>query len=286
MTIVEWLIPAMNELHTAGVDSPQRDCLILLEDLLEKDRSWVTAHPEHTLQGPTLQKLNGQIKRRINREPLAYIRGKAWFWGRFFEVSPDVMIPRPESESFITLLKNLLHHNDSISKDRPWKPWKIVDVGTGSGCLAITAKLELSEAEVIATDIDEKALQTARQNAKNHKVDINFLQGNLLEPIPATNNQQPATIIANLPYVPDGLVTSEEINYEPKLALFSGPDGLDHYRQFWAQIKNLSERPAYILTESIENQHAEMAKLAGRAGYKLEKTETLVQQFAGSDFAA
>ncbi len=269
MTILEWLVPSMKKLADAGVDSPRRDGLVLIEDLLEKDRSWVNAHPEFELSNKQIKILDSQIKRRIKREPLAYIRGKAWFYGRFFEVTPDVMIPRPESESFIELLKEI-------------KPKTIVDVGTGSGCLAITAKLELSQAEVTAVDIDEKALKIAQKNAQTHKTDIKFLTGSLLEPIytlaPSTYN----LITANLPYVPDNLITSEEINFEPKTALFSGKDGLNHYREFWKQIKGLPKKPRFILTESLENQHSAMLKLASSANYKLEKTDILVQLFKKS----
>jgi release factor glutamine methyltransferase len=266
MTIFEWLLDSMKRLGKAGVDSPRRDALVLLEDTLGHDRAWVLAHPDHTLQGRYLQELDGLVKRRINREPLAYIRGKAWFWGRFFDVTPDVMILRPESESFIELLKAI-------------RPKSIVDIGTGSGCLAITAKLELPQAEVIAVDNSQKALEIARQNAKNHGVNIGFLEGSLLEPLQSTNYKIRPTIMANLPYVPEGLVTSPEITREPAEALFSGKDGLDHYRKFFRQIEELSPSPEVVMTESLQNQHKEMSKLAQNAGYKLQKSEGLVQLF-------
>src|SRR3990167_8175782 len=106
MTISDWLMDSMIKLQKAGVDSPRRDALVLLEDTLEKDRAWVLAHPEHSIQSQALEKVGRLIKRRIEREPLAYIRGKAWFYGRFFGVNPRVLIPRPESESFINILKS------------------------------------------------------------------------------------------------------------------------------------------------------------------------------------
>jgi release factor glutamine methyltransferase len=272
MTIHEWLFEAMKRLGAAGVDSPRRDALVLLEDTLGQGRAWVLAHPRHRLQERTLQTLDGLVEQRINREPLAYIRGKAWFWGRFFTVSPDVMIPRPESEAFIELLKQLVD-SKQLTADS-----KITDIGTGSGCLAVTAKLELPEAEVTATDTSQKALKIARQNAQNHKTEINFLRGSLLEPLSAANCLLSA-ILANLPYVPEGLVTSPEIGREPAEALFSGKDGLDHYREFWIQVKNLPQKPQYILAESLADQHKEMAELANKAGYKLQKTTGLVQLY-------
>lgn len=266
MTILEWLVSSMKKLNEAGVDSPRRDCLVLVEDLLNKDRSWVNAHSDFRLSNGQIKKLDMQVNRRIKRKPLAYIRGKAWFYGRFFEVNPDVLIPRPESEGFIKLLKNI-------------RPKSIADIGTGSGCLAITVKLELPETEVIATDIDKKTLAVARKNAENHGVKVKFIEGSLLEPI----KDHAEVVMANLPYVPDGLITSEEINYEPKNALFSGKDGLDHYRKFWEQVKGSAKKPTHILTESLENQHEQMKKLAAAAGYALEKTDILVQQFKRSN---
>jgi release factor glutamine methyltransferase len=266
MIIREWLHDSMVRLRDAGVDSPRRDCLVLLEDLLEKDRAWVLTHHEYRLNAPQIDTLENKIQRRASREPLAYIRGKAWFYGRFFEVSPAVMIPRPESESFIEIIKEL-------------EPKQIIDVGTGSGCLAITAKLELPQAELIGIEESKKALKIAQKNAKNHGTKIRFLQGSLLEP---ASNLQPTSynlIAANLPYVPDDLITSPEIEDEPKEALFSGSDGMDHYRKFWTQIDTLSQFPDYILVESLTSQHKMMRKLAKHADYKLAKTDNLAQLF-------
>lgn len=255
----------MQKLKDAGVDSPRRDCMVLIEDLLTKDRSWVNAHADFELSAEQIKVLDAQISRRIKREPLAYIRGKAWFYGRFFQVDPNVMVPRPESEAFIELLKTI-------------KPKTIIDIGTGSGCLAITAKLELPKSQVIASDIDDKALKIAQRNAKKYNADIKFIQGSLLEPIKGLDFYS-ATIITNLPYVPDGLVTSGEIKYEPKNALFSGKDGLDHYRNFWEQIMELSSKPRYVLAESLEDQHQKLNKMAESSDYKLTKKDILVQQF-------
>lgn len=266
MTIAKWLVPAMIRLRDAGVDSPRRDCLVLLEDTIQKDRAWVVAHPEHELTPKIIQKLDELIERRIKREPLAYIRGKAWFYGRFFEVNPNVLIPRPESENFIELLKEL-------------SPQKIIDIGTGSGALAITAKLEFPNNKTMATDISSEALITAQKNAANHKVDIQFVSGDLIE---ALNNEQleNSAIIANLPYVPANLITSPEITQEPPQALFSGKDGLEHYRRFWRQIDLHSDKPDYILTESLEEQHNTIENLAQKAGYKRDRTSVLIQQFS------
>jgi release factor glutamine methyltransferase len=268
MVIAEWLIGSMARLREAGVDAPRRDVLALLEDVLNKDRAWVVTHPEYEIPQDKLREVNRLIERRVNREPVAYIRGKAWFYGRFFEVSPDVMIPRPESESFIELLKEI-------------GPKTVIDIGTGSGCLAVTAKLEVPLAEVIAIDNSKKALNIAKKNAKKHKALVKFLHGSLLNPFPS-RSLEAAILMANLPYVPEELITSPEITKEPPEALFSGKDGLNHYRQLFKQLASLNFKKINIdclMIESLENQHQEMIKLAKDTGYRLEKTDTLVQLF-------
>lgn len=261
----------MKALHDAGVDSPRRDCMVLLEDLLDKDRSWLTAHAEFELTKEQVSQLDSWISRRIKREPLAYIRGKAWFYGRFFEVNPNVMIPRPESESFIDILKDL-QLGDKFT---------VVDVGTGSGCLAITTKLEFPYCKTFAIDQCVLAIETAKINATKYKVSIDFLHGDLLIPIKDSSFdlEKTVVIIANLPYVPLGLITSPEITTEPSEALFSGKDGLDHYQRFWHEIDSLKKSPDYILCESLTTQHEAIKKLAKDCGYSLARTDTLVQLF-------
>jgi len=267
MTLSDWLIGTMAQLKEAGVDSPRRDALVLLEDVLGKDRVWVTTHPEYEVRPSDLDKVNALIQKRLERVPLAYIRGKVWFYGRFFSVTPDTLIPRPESEDFIELLKEL-------------RPRKVIDIGTGSGALIITAKLEVPEIGAIATDSSSKALAVAQKNAQAHHADIQFVSGSLLEPL-QPEDMASAALIANLPYVPAGMVTSPEITQEPADALFSGDDGLEHYREFWQQIGVLvhAHKPRYVLTESLESQHATITTLAHSAGYDLDTTSLLVQQF-------
>jgi release factor glutamine methyltransferase len=264
MTVFAWLKASMVKLRDAGVDSPRRDCMVLLEDLLNKDRSWVNAHGEHKLTDKQITTLDQQIKKRLNRIPLAYIRGKAWFYKRFFTVNPDVLIPRPESESFIEILRII-----EINSPR------IADIGTGSGALGITAALELSDASVDLYDISDEALAVAAMNVKKYDLALSCFKSDLLQNLKENYD----ILLANLPYVPESLVTSPEIETEPQIALFSGEDGLDHYRKFWQQVKNLSLKPQYILTEALENQHLSLSRMAEESGYRVCKTDVLVQQF-------
>jgi release factor glutamine methyltransferase len=268
MTIVDWLTTSMTALHQAGIENGRTDCLVLLADHYQKDKSWVHTHPEFSMNANDLSALNFKLGKRLQRTPLAYIRGFIEFYGRDFAVNSRVLIPRPESESFISLIKEIpdleLPH--------------IADIGTGSGCLGITAGLEIPQARVHLYDIDQHALEVARHNARKYMVNATFTQSNMLSKF--DHDTKHDVILANLPYVPNNLITSPEIEAEPALALFSGKDGLQHYRLFWSQINSFDGiPPKYILTEALIEQHSACAKMALDADYALVKTDLLVQLF-------
>lgn len=265
MTIADWLVNSMMKLKSAGVPNGRTDCLVLLADLFEKDKSWVHAHPDHKIGELELRELNYKLKKRVNRIPLAYIRGFSEFYGRKFTVNSNVLIPRPESESFIELLK-------SLDFEAP----RIADIGTGSGCIGVTAALELPESDVDLYDIDLKAMAVAGHNAAQHGLKTGIYQSDLL----ANLKSWPYDIfLTNLPYVPNRLITSPEIQKEPGVALFSGKDGLSHYSKFWKQVSGLDFKPKYIFTEALEEQHDKLEAMAKTFGYKLLKTDVLVQMF-------
>lgn len=266
MTIADWLVNSMIKMQAAGISNGRTDCLVLLADLFGKDKSWVHAHPEHELDNLQERELEYKLNKRLSRVPLAYIRGFSEFYGRKFTVNSNVMVPRPESEGFIDLLK-------SLEFEAP----RIADIGTGSGCLGVTAALELPESEVDLYDISPVALAVAEHNARQYGLKLNYYESDLLKGF--SDSEKYNILLTNLPYVPKGMVTSPEIQKEPALALFSGPDGLDHYRKFWQQVRGLSTKPQYILTESLENQHKKLAGLALTGGYELAGTEVLVQLF-------
>lgn len=265
MTIAEWLVESLIKLSDAEVPNGRTDALILIADLFGTDKSWVHAHPEHILDELQIRELDYKLGKRINRVPLAYIRGFNEFYGRQFMVNSRVLIPRPESEGFIDLVKK-------IDYEMP----RIADIGTGSGCLGITTALEMPEAIVHLYDIDPDALGIANHNARRYQLSLQYYESDLLSNLSWGPYD---VILANLPYVPKKLVTSPEINREPSLALFSGIDGLTHYRRFWEQVRKLDYQPKYILTEALENQHGSIETLAKNAGYKLDQTNLLVQMF-------
>lgn len=270
MTVQEFLQYSTKILERAGIGMARLDCLVLLEDATGKDRAYLLAHPETTLQGVTLQRLRKQIERRKKHVPLAQIRGKTEFYGREFIVNKHVLEPRPESETMIDCFKSLCKEYPCY-KDTPCK---VVDVGTGSGALGITAKLEIPEAEVILTDVDPKCLEIARKNAAKHKVEVKIMQADLLTNVPKIDE-----ILANLPYVPDSYKINRAALNEPKGAIFGGPDGLDLYRRLFEQVSKLERKPKYILTESLPFQHKKLAQIAAKSGYKKLKEEDFIQLF-------
>ncbi len=202
------------------------------------------------------------VDRRCRREPVAYILGEREFWGRPFEVTRDVLIPRPETELIVEEAIELFPAGRA--------PRIIVDVGTGSGCLAVALALEFPEARVIATDISAAALDVARRNADNNGVAgrIDFRRGDLLEPV----TEDADLIVSNPPYVASGDapgLVPEVREHEPHVALFAGTDGLSLYaRLFPSAAKRLSSG-GRLIVEVGYDQDARVAQIASRDGWTL-----------------
>ena len=266
VTVGQFLTEASGILAKAGIDTPRLDVLVLLEDILDRDRAFILAEPDFVIPDTKLEKLRAQISDRSSHIPLAYIRGKVEFYGRNFHVTPDVLVPRPETESIIELLKGLPTTNDA----------SILDVGTGSGCIGITASLELPRSKVTLSDISDEAIQVATLNAELLSTHVSIVKSDLLESAPEPYD----IVLANLPYVPQSYPINAAARFEPKIALFSGPDGLDDYRKFWLQIGSRDQKPSYVIIESLPSQHHVLALLARSQGYVLQKTDDFVQLFS------
>lgn len=290
MTLQKFLQISTKKLTKAGIATARLDCLVLLEDATGKDRSHILAHPDFAFQGGALKTLEAWVERRARHEPLAYIRGKSEFYGREFIVNKHTLQPRPESETIITLLKELIHGSQKPhsvegppTAEEQNVNWAVIDVGTGSGCLAVTAKLELPGLEVHATDVSSRCISTAKKNSIRLDAEVHFYQGDLIRHIPTITFHIPTILICNLPYVPDSRTINESAMFEPKVAIFGGDDGLDHYRKLFTQINGLVSKPKYILTESLPPQHKELNKIALNHGYKLSKTDDFIQLFSSSE---
>ena len=265
MTIGRALKAQEAKLKRVGINSARLDVLILLEDILHKDRAWILAQPDHRLTDTQARRLDRKVDRRAKHVPLAYIRGFTEFYGRHFRVNRHVLEPRPESETMIELLKGLR---------LPAKP-AIADVGTGNGAIGITAALELPSSIVDLYDISAGCVAVAKHNVHLHELHLHVRKMNLLSrPLRPYD-----VILANMPYVPDRWQINQAALHEPKIAIFGGPDGLDVYRKLFAQLHRFVWQPRYVLTEALPPQHENLANVAAQSGFKLLKSDDFIQVF-------
>jgi release factor glutamine methyltransferase len=228
MTVHEHVTEAVGRLNAGGLAprDAHRDAEALARAALGWSQAEFFAARHDEAPAGFLQRFPAMIARRIRREPVAYITGAREFWGLEFAVTPDVLIPRPESEMLVE--QALAFLPAGAASDGPSRPL-VVDVGTGSGCLAVSLATERADLRIAATDISASALAVARRNAAAHGVDgrIDFLLGSLLEPVA----DDPDLIVSNPPYVVAAAALAPEVGrYEPAVALFSGADGLDAIR--------------------------------------------------------
>lgn len=273
MTCDEWLCQATAQLTRAGVGTARLDALVLLEDVTEHDRGWLLAHPEFEIVSSQLTRLTKLLNQRAKHVPLAYVRGRTEFYGREFVITPAVLEPRPESETMIELLKAWTQ--DPSLKPNKRQKLKIADVGTGCGALGITAALEVPNTDVELLDIDRTALKVAKTNVDKFTLSMSVVQSDLL----ANAKHAYDVLLCNMPYVPDSYPINRAAAFEPELAIFGGPDGLDLYRQLFDQISKLPKQPLYILTEALPAQHPELAAIAQLAGFKVHQIDDFIQGF-------
>lgn len=228
----------IRDILSAGRSSSETE--VLLAALLKKKRTWLLTHPEYTLTEREKNTWDVWQKRRLNGEPIDYIRGEREFFGRPFLTDRRALIPRPATEGLVSMALAWLHEPmDSIvptdagivAMARTLKNVSpistVIDVGTGSGCIAVTLALERPDLNIIATDVSEEALTLARKNAKQHGVSsrIEFRRGSLLEPV--KDLLESFLLVSNPPYVPSGRILPSDITeFEPNLALFAGEDGM------------------------------------------------------------
>ncbi len=264
MKLQETLKNSINLLEEAGIGTARLDTLVLMEDTLGKDRSYLLAHPEMEISDKLNTKITQSLERRIKHEPVAYILGHTEFYGREFIVDKQVLVPRPETETMIDLLKNLTVKTPLVA-----------DVGSGCGAIGITAALELPGTLADFYDIGPGTLKVAEKNIQKYSLKAKCYKSDLLEQSTAAYD----VILANLPYVPDSHTINQAAMTEPKIAIFGGEDGLDLYRRLFKQIGNLKNKPAYIFTESLPFQHKKLATIAKKAGYHLHKTDDFIQVF-------
>jgi len=218
-TLREELAGAVASLTEVGCDTPRLDSELLLAHVLHTDRAGLILRADEEADGETRTRYLALLTRRAKREPVAYILGYKDFRRLKLAVDPRVLIPRPETEFLVeaglTLPAGV----------------RVADVGTGSGAVALALKDERPDLDVVGVDVSAGAVSVARHNASRLKLDVEFVQGDLLEGVTAD------AVLANLPYVADAdLVAPDVAIYEPHLALLGGPDGLDLVRKLVAQV--------------------------------------------------
>jgi release factor glutamine methyltransferase len=208
-------------------DTPALDASVLLAHILNKPRTWVMAHPELTLTSTQQVQLDESLRRLEKGEPFPYILGHWEFFGLELDITPDVLIPRPETE---LLVEKAIAWLQGSSVRRT-----VADVGTGSGAIAVAIAMNLRDARLLATDVSFAALRVAQRNARKFNLDnIDFVQCNLLPPHsdPLATEFHFDLICANLPYIPTDTLRSLPIfQREPSLALDGGADGLEIIRE-------------------------------------------------------
>ncbi|MCB9802810.1 peptide chain release factor N(5)-glutamine methyltransferase [Candidatus Nomurabacteria bacterium] len=227
----------------------QTEIDLLLALALHKKIEYLYKNPEKELAISTKKAFQKLIRLRLANWPIAYLQKKKDFFNLKFLVNQNTLIPRPESEMLIEEALKFLKNKNNLN---------ILDLGTGSGALIITLAKNNQQQNYFATDISKKALKVAKTNARKHKVKINFTHSNLLNKVPQIKFD---FIIANLPYLTTAQMKEPSIKKEPRLALLSGQNGLDHYRALLKNLKKHLSKHYLILLEIDPEQSAEIKKI-------------------------
>ncbi len=260
--ILSWTI---NHFTSHKIPEPRLSAELLLARVLNMKRIDLYLQFERILSSKERDRYRNYVKRRVNREPVQYILGETEFYGLPFNVGPEVIVPRPETE---LLVDAVLESVKALKKS----PAKILDIGTGSGCIAVSLAKLLPDCSIWAIDISEAALKIARSNADLNEVDVQFIEGDILR-----NTSSMLTkfdiLVSNPPYVAlrdiDQL-EPEVRNFEPKTALFAGEDGLEFYRKFMEVIPDLVNRNGKIFLEIGYDQGGPLKQLFTNGDFIVE----------------
>jgi release factor glutamine methyltransferase len=255
LALIRW---ADERFKREGMATPRLDAEVLLAETLGTDRVGLYTHFDQPLQPDELTRFKDLIRRRLRREPVAYILGKREFWSLSFRVTPDVLIPRPETEALVAEALKILTSAEGRS-------FRILEIGTGSGAISIALAVELPAAKVVATDLSPKAIALAEENALRSGVRerVLFLLGDLFHPVEKEDAFD--LIVTNPPYIPRGEFPSlmpEVRDYEPKVALDGGKDGLDYFRRVLPAVGDYLRPGGWFLAEIGVGQDPQIIKIA------------------------
>lgn len=270
MNVNSWLKKAKESIATLDAE------LILLKVLGFLDRSELVLYGERELEEEQLKLANELLGRRKDGEPVAYLVGEKEFYGRKFFVDKNVLIPRPETEEMITMVCGRLNSTNGDGM-------RILDVGTGSGCVGLTLALELAKSKVVCMDVSKEALVVTKDNAKRLGVEgVAFMQSDLLA---SYVGEKPDVIVANLPYVNRNWEwLSQELKFEPELALYADDDGLKIIYRLLDKIKEKwynGEHDHTLLTylEADRAQHQRIISRAQQLGFLHLQSNGYIMEF-------
>ncbi len=265
LTIEEAVLRGTELLAGHGLKTPRPDAQLLVLKSTGKDLAFLLTHPDWKLTAEQRKRLEEWLDQRKEHYPIQYLVGSQEFFGRLFQVDSSVLIPRPETELIVETCLELVRTLGEGSV-------QAVDVGTGSGCIAVTLACEEPRIRVTAVDISEAALDVARENARRLGCleRVEFLRGDVLGPLEASGRKFDL-IVSNPPYVDDG---SAEVEYsvktfEPREAVFAGPTGLEIYTKIFRSSQRLLGRPGWLVLEMGYGIADRVTELAGREGWRL-----------------
>ncbi len=258
-TVAVSLRDAIAALTGAGIDTPRLDAQLLIAHALKLRREDLIAYPDRALSSPDQAAIGDLVARRQQRYPLAYLLGEQWFYGRAFSVTPAVLIPRPETEMLVEFAVAHAPCGGSVA-----------DIGTGSGCIAVSIAAERTDLAVLAVDLSPDALAVAASNAVRHNVAdrVSLALGDLLAPLVGRFD----VIVSNPPYIAasemPGLMP-EVRDYEPSMALCegAGDDGLAIYRRLWEGAVRYLVVGGWLAVEVGQGQAMAVAAMAREAGF-------------------
>lgn len=265
------LTEAAERLRAHEIAEPRLEAALLLGHLLQRDRAYLIAHINEELPGDQLDAVRRFVARRADGEPLQYLTNHQEFFKLDFEVTPDVLIPRPETELIVETALTLLPHDRQSG---------FVDVGTGSGCVAISILHEHRKTHATAVDVSGRGLQVARRNAERHGVGdrLRLVESDLFAALPA--NQIFDLIVSNPPYVSsvDMEHLQREVQREPRRALEAGSDGLDVIRRLLQEAPDHLNKGGHLIFEFGIGQDAAIRDLVDRDAWELVEIQKDLQQ--------
>ena len=273
MTLHQRIGAARRQLEAAGIAAGAAglDAEVLARHVLGWDRAQLLSHNRDAAPAGFDERYQPLVDRRSRREPVALITGSREFWSRDFAVTPDTLVPRPDTELIVEEALRIL----------PDRASTVIDVGTGSGCLAVTLAAERPHAMVVATDISREALLVARANARRHQVGdrVHFVRTDLGSGL----RMQADLIVSNPPYVPyrdAGSLPIDVSDYEPAMALFGGPDGLTVIERLLATLTPLLAPHAAFIVEFGYGQEDQVRAAAEREGWQVVRVRHDLQEIA------